>query len=468
MERGPVPEAVIELDISTPWEPPDAPRSRPARGRPGRRLAAGLAVLAVAALLPAAAAGPHRLAPAYSSNFQVLAVNAGGGRFIVSRYSGATKPTLVALDARDGRTLWQRPVEPDENLAAVDEQGPLVQVERADENGVQAGLIRALDAETGAVRWERTQVRMVGLTPAGLVLVWQLPGPGEPAPGGFDTSYGSPDDPQTALPLLPHRERYAALDRRTGAVVWSVEVPPGTVPAIFMVDHPRILGFSELDEHGVLRVRDPGSGAVTGTYQLQRSGVVARHQAGVPGQVVVWPPGKQGVDVFDLASGRRLWHWAGEAPAWNGPVPCLRVRYCIFGASGTDVLDAATGARLWRASGYSALMSDSGDRLLMYRQVANEFHPDDIAAFDSRGALLWRRQGWLLAIDNYRFMSLPGPFVWRPVSNTAAIVGRIDPADGSVAVFGRSEDFYGSPQCAATGDRVGCLALGVLHVWPRP
>jgi hypothetical protein len=249
-----------------------------------------------------------------------------------------------------------------------------------------------------------------------------------------------------------------------------MEDPPGTLPGLDMVEYPQIRGLSELDGHGVLRMRDPASGAVSGEYHLDLTGVVARHQPGLPGQEVVWPAGRGGPVVFDLASGRRLWQSAGDSPAYNGPVPCLRVRYCLFGDSGTDVLDADTGAVVWRANGYGALLQDTGDRLLMYRQVSDDYHPDDVTAFgaDRDGAVAWHRQGWLIAGGYFNAIHAPGFFVWRPISNTDAIIGRLDPRNGSVEVIGRAPDFYGSPQCTATADRVACLAVGVLYVWRLP
>jgi hypothetical protein len=237
-----------------------------------------------------------------------------------------------------------------------------------------------------------------------------------------------------------------------------------------MPEYPQIRALSELDGHGVLRARDLGSGAVSREYHLDFTGVVARHQPGLPGQEVVWPAGRGGPEVFDLASGRRLWQATGGSPAYNGPVPCLRVRYCLFGDSGTDVLDAGTGAVAWRADGYGALLQDTGDRLLMYRQVSDDYHPDDVTAFgvDRDGAVAWHRQGWLVASGYFNAIHTPGYFVWRPISNTDAIIGRLDPRSGSVEVIGRAPDFYGSPQCTATADRVACLAIGVLYVWRLP
>ncbi|MEU7873828.1 PQQ-binding-like beta-propeller repeat protein [Dactylosporangium sp. NPDC049140] len=462
-----MPDAIIELDVSAPWEPPERPGAAVARRRRSRwRGLAGAAVLGLVAVLPGGADLRPGLDPLYSADFQVLALDAAGGRIIVYRYQSAgADPLTEALDARTGALLWRRPGEADESYAAFTDRAAFVQVERADADGAYTGHVSAYDAGTGRDLWRRDMVRFTGLA-GGLLVVQEQAWPDED--DGFDDSYGNPDDSSVALPRLPHHERYLGLDQLTGALRWTAELAPGTESGFDTSGYPGLDGLRELDRDGTLRIRDLRTGEVTGRYHLDFSGAISRHQAGLPGQEVVLAAGRNGSDVFDLASGRRLWRWSGEAPAWNGPVPCLRVHYCVFGDSGTDVLDAATGAVLWRARGYTALLSDTGDRLLMYRQISDEYHPDQVTAFavDGDGAVAWDRRGWYVANGYFVAGRSPGFFLWRPISNTDAIIGRLDPEDGSVRVIGRAPDFYGSPQCTATADRVACLAIGVLYVWP--
>ncbi|MFG2037000.1 PQQ-binding-like beta-propeller repeat protein [Dactylosporangium sp. NPDC048998] len=459
-----MPEAIIELDISTPWEPVPRPAGRWRR----RRWGLGALVLAAAASLLTTGAAPRDLEPLYSTDFQVLSFQAAGGRFLVSRYqAGGGQPVIEALDARLGTVLWRRTTENDEAFVTLTERIALVQIERADEDGEYAGRLVALDAATGAQLWERPRARIAGLA-GGRVLANDLAWPDEPE--GFDPAYGNPDDPAVALPLLPHHVRYVALEPETGAEAWRAESPPGTVPSLFFSDYPWVTRLSELDAAGVLRERDLATGAVTGTYRLDWSGAIAGHQAGTPGQEVVWRAGGTGADVYDRASGRLLWHRPGPAPAYNGPYPCLGDRYCLFYEDGTDVLDAATGARLWRADGYTSMLDAATGRLLLYREVAGEFRPVDVAAFDARtGAVAWHQRGWLLASGYVMRMGAARDyFVWRPVGNTDAVIGRLDPRGGTVEVIGRAANFYGTPVCAATAGRLACLAIGVLHVWALP
>ncbi|WP_433614287.1 PQQ-binding-like beta-propeller repeat protein [Dactylosporangium sp. CA-139114] len=458
-------DAIIELDISAPWEPPQRPGPAVARRRRRwRRAVLGMLVLGVAAVLPGGADHRPGLEPLWTAGFQVLALDAAGGRILVHRYRTGADPVAEALDARTGRLLWRRESAAAESYVALTGRTAIVQVERADTGGALQGWVDGLDAATGALRWRRERARFAGLA-GDVVVVQELAWTGED--DRFDTSYGNPDDPAVALPRVPHHERYLGLDERTGTARWTAELAPGTESGLDYEPYPLLRGLRELDRDGALRVRDPVGGAVTGSFRLDVAGVVSRHQAGLPGQELVLPAGRGGTEVFDLASGRRLWTWAGESPAWNGPVPCLRAHYCVFGEGGTEVLDPATGAVLWRVPDYSALLQDTGDRLVMFRATAERFKPDDVAAFpaDRGGGVAWQRRGWFLA--NGPFMAAPGTpsFVWRPAGTTDAVVGRLDPADGSVHVIGRAPDFYGAPQCAATAERVACLAVGVLYVW---
>ncbi|MFI5907429.1 PQQ-binding-like beta-propeller repeat protein [Dactylosporangium sp. NPDC051541] len=463
-----MPDAIIELDVSAPWEPPEQPGSVTARRqRRWRRAALAIAVFAAAALLPGGAADGHGYDPLYTAEFQVLAVDAVAGRIVVHRYAAVgSDPVAEALDAATGRVLWSRPGRSDESYTGLTERVALVQTERTDTSGVYTGFLLGVDAATGRDRWRRDNVRLVGLAAGATVVVQEPAWPDED--DGYDQSYGNPDDASVALPPLPHHERYLGLDESTGAPKWSIDLPPGTLPRFDYRDYPRISGFAELAPDGSLRVRDLATGAVTEEHRLALGGVVAQHYAGLPGQEVVLAAGRDGASVYDWATGRRLWRWTGALPAYNGPVPCLRERYCVFGDDDTAVLDGASGSVLWRVRGYTALLRDLGDRLLMFRQVANEFHPDDVAAFDgATGDVLWHRQGWFLA-SGYFFPRALGSYVWKPTSNTDAVVGELDVADGSIRVIGRAPDFYGTPQCTATATRVACLAVGVLYVWRRP
>ncbi|GAA4246616.1 hypothetical protein GCM10022255_018670 [Dactylosporangium darangshiense] len=459
-----MPEAMIELDVSAPWEPPD---ERGGRAGLGLRVVAVLALLAGACLALPAREASRDLEPLYTADSQVLSLDAAGGRLVVSRYQqGGGPPIIEAIDARSGKVLWERPTEVDQSFVALAGEVALLQVERADEHGVYTGKLIALDTGNGAVRWEREKTRIAGVA-GRLVIVEDQAWPDEDQ--GFDPAYGDPEDPSVTLPLLPHHERRVGLDAGDGRVVWSIDTPPGVVGSLGYADYPGILEFSELDASGVLRVRDLATGGVAATYRLDGAGAVASHQRGVDGQEVVWRAGGHGAEVYDRVSGRRLWQWSGGGAAYEGPYACLPDRYCVFGESGTDVLDPGSGARLWRASGYAAMLAAVGERLLLYRQSVEVFHPDDVTAYDSRtGATAWHRKGWQLASGMFRRPGSPGYYVWQPIGNTDAIVARLDPSSGGVELVGRARDFYGSPQCAETDGMLACLAIGTLYVWELP
>jgi hypothetical protein len=377
-----VPDATIELDISTPWEPPDEPA--PAPGRAVRRRLAGMVAVLVAAgsVLPAGNASAG-LAPLYTADSQILTLDAAGGRLIVTRFRTAGRPPVMqGLDARDGAVLWERPMQADENLVTLTDDVALLQVERGYDDGVYTARLVALDARDGAVRWERDRTRIAGLA-AGRVLVEDLAWPEEDR--GFDEAYGDPEDPDVALPSLPHHERYVALEAETGRPVWSAESPPGTVASLSYGSYPVVTELTELAADGVLRVRDVATGAVAATHRLDWSGAVARHTAGVAGQEMVWRAGGQAAEVYDRASGRRLWQWTGLEPAFDGPTPCPPGRYCIFDEDGTEVLDAATGAAVWHAPGYTLLYAVTDRRLVLLRQHGDRTKPYDFAGTTSGG-----------------------------------------------------------------------------------
>jgi hypothetical protein len=75
-----------------------------------------------------------------------------------------------------------------------------------------------------------------------LVLVYDLAWPDEPQ--AFDTSYGDPEDRSVALPMLPHHERYLALELATGRVVWTVETPPGSVSSLALTRSSVVTGLT--------------------------------------------------------------------------------------------------------------------------------------------------------------------------------------------------------------------------------
>ncbi|MFG2039934.1 PQQ-binding-like beta-propeller repeat protein [Dactylosporangium sp. NPDC048998] len=458
-----MPDAMIELDITTPWEPPPG-QPPPRRRRRPLRLAV---VLALVVGLLSGAGARRDLAPLYGPGLQVITVLAGGGQLYLVRPQLSRDGTVVeagtvieAVDAAGGGLLWRRSLDRAEPVVATD-RIVLLQEEHAGEG---TRRIFALDAATGAVRWERAEGWVVGLAdpPGRLVLlndrVWRS------LAEGLDTSYGDPEDPAVALPMVPNDERYVAVEPDTGRVVWSVEMPPGTVPSLSMTTYPVLTGLTDLDAGGVLRVHDVRTGALAATYRLDWSGPVARHEDGVSGQQVVYRAGGRGADVYDRVSGRLLWHWAGDA-AHNGPYPCLDGRYCVLTGEGTDVLDAATGARLWQADGYgSGVLYPAGGLVLVAHPQARDA-PNGLVAFaGDTGAVRWRLKGWLPIFGS----TGSGPFVWRTTNLGDAVIGRLDPADGTVRVIGRTHDFNRDARCAATDSRLACVAAGALFVWALP
>jgi hypothetical protein len=107
--------AVIELDLSPPWEPPEAPAPRLGRGR--RWLAAVLVGVLALGLLVAGA--PVRGdGPTFQIEHQVLSVYTAGGRLFVGRFAmGGASTLLEAYSLRDGTPLWSVPTALNQQVA---------------------------------------------------------------------------------------------------------------------------------------------------------------------------------------------------------------------------------------------------------------------------------------------------------------------------------------------------------------
>ena len=468
-----MPDAVIELDLYEPWDPP-AP---PVKIGDGRRRWPLAAVLLAAVPLLAGAAGRVDLDPTLAPDFQVMSLDEAGGRLYVTRPEVTVTgggALLQALDPRDATPLWSRTLRQSEHIVDVTADLVLLQVEDVSSGDDYELQLLAIDAATGDERWRRGLASLVGRAGPDLLIVQDTSIRDEYPDEVIDAdrSVGDPENPTVNIPVLPHHERYLAL-RRDGQVAWRLEIPPGTLIDVETARYPELSGLTELDPSGTLRVRDVRTGAVTATHRLDLSSTaaarpVARYQAGVGGQQILYPAGGSDAEVYDRATGRLLWHWAGGMVVYASPFSCDGVRYCLFDGNGMAVLDAATGEPLWRAERYVGRLDARPGRLVLTTESADPTKPVDIAAFDPvTGARQWELKDWFLV---GRFYTGPDPdalYVWRPINNRDAVIGRLDPQTGAVAVLGRGHDFYGIPACVDATGRLACLAVGTLMVWPR-
>ncbi|MFG2037002.1 PQQ-binding-like beta-propeller repeat protein [Dactylosporangium sp. NPDC048998] len=465
---GPEP-VLIDLGHAEPWAPPDTPRrGRGPRRRSGAaaRLAALLLVAALAAGLPAADAGPAG-GPVLYIEAGVHNAVLGGGRLFVTRYTGEGPHRLDAHDTAGGGALWSTELEDGQQLAFAD-AGVVVLTGEYGDHAPALSTVVVRDARTGAELWRRGGAVVDG-TAGGRLLLLDVSGyrsrkDPEPAPGA------GPDP-------LPADYRIFAVDPRTGAVVWTLTVPPGS-QASFGRDHRDPYGLSSLsvlDPDGTLRVYDPASGAVARTYRIEPSGAVGSFELGDKGPGSLLPPGARagqvavssgnepGDDVFDLATGRRLWHL--DSQPYAGLIGCAPGRWCTDDGHWLTAHDAGTGEQVWRVETYHMTFGGAGNDLVLGGLGEDLVSLPELLVVDGRtGAPHYRIDGW------HAIQALGGRVVvWRrEEGQRATVVGLLDPASGRIAVFGRGDAWGGQPTCITGGGVVACGVLGDLTVWRLP
>ena len=102
-----VAETVIELDLSSPWEPPEPPVPT---WRPRTRWVAACAVLAVAFGVLVASGAKPRTGPLYRVEQRVLNVTVAKDMLFIVRYQlAASDPRIEGRRRSDGKVLWSLP-----------------------------------------------------------------------------------------------------------------------------------------------------------------------------------------------------------------------------------------------------------------------------------------------------------------------------------------------------------------------
>ncbi|UWP85344.1 PQQ-binding-like beta-propeller repeat protein [Dactylosporangium fulvum] len=468
-ESGSVPDGMIELDLTVPWEPPEA--SHPPRVRAARRWIALAAVALVIAGMVAASVPRTSTDPVLTiDGVRVLNAAVRGGRVIVELYQpeGAGRRVEV-LSLRDGTRLWSMGLGIDQHLTFLTDN---VMALTADLPAGSPHTLTVLDAATGERLWQRTRLSYLGQA-AGRILAEDRTGVADEPLIVADLAGEIP----TYLTMEQHDQRYLALDERTGATVWEVRVPKGSVADFNWFDaHSGPTVMSELSPTGVLRLRDLGTGAVIATHQLDWSGTISSFTTGgpllrsgtaLPDQVLIDTVGERGTDVYDRATGRLLWHWQDNHS--NGrddgsPYPCTAELFCRREESGLTAVDPRTGARLWHLDRYNGVLDHAGDTL-----VVGVWGPggnaQPVATVDARtGRVVRELEGWELTAG------LPGSrlVVWKPADDRTAVLGVADPRSGRITVFGRVARWHGRPDCFQDRGMFACVIDGALSVWRLP
>jgi outer membrane protein assembly factor BamB len=461
-------DAMIELDPSIPWDPPQA--SPPPSVRARRRWIALVAVaLTTAGTL--VAAGPRvSTEPVFTvDDARVLSVSAGGGRLIVGRYQPDGVGTRAeVLSLRDGTRLWSMPLGVDQRLTFLTDN---VMALVDDTPAGTARALNVLDAATGARLWQRAGVAYLGEL-GGRILA-------EDVTDGVEETRifgGDPFDEAAVNPVPEQRDRhYVALDERTGAKVWELRVPKGSFADFSWVDYAGAAFMSELSPTGLLRIRDLGTGGVVAEHRLDWSGTISwlamdgpllGSGSVVPGQVQIAKAGERGRDIYDRGTGRLLWHWQPEPSGASGGgdlYRCATDLYCVRDGSGLAALDPRTGERLWHADGYSGVLDVGGGVLVagLGRPDSNAGAAPVVVADARTGRIVRELKGWHLTW----IISGPRLVMWKSVDDRTTVLGVVDPRSGRTTVFGRSTRWQGDAECHQDRDMVACLINGALSVW---
>ena len=415
--------AVIELDVTRPWEPSDG-------ARPRRRwrhwVSAGLVLAAVLALFPAGS-GPDPLAPLFEIEGGTDSLLTDGSSvFVALPRPGHT--VVSAYRATDGRQRWSTSYGEETRLVTARDGLLVLTTFRPQE-------IVAIDTVSGKVVWRLQRYSPVVASVPGLdvLVVGQAGRPGA--------------DPGMV-----------GIDIRTGRVRWSSAQPMTATSTV-----SDFKGWAELDADGTLRVYDIGSGAPVRSVKLD---VAARvHAFNVAGDLLIaYVAGDSGASVFDLTTGRRLWRveTAGRPePLWPCGTALCHLTFDRPGSQGLAGLDPRTGRRLWWLDSWG--FTQVGDRHLV-ATLGNERGPSVLVDAAS-GAVVQRLGRWriLAARDWPRFV------VWQtdPYDRTT-LFARVDGAAGTVTVFGRLKEVYEYPRCDVSGAVLVCGGMFRISVWRLP
>lgn len=461
-----MPETVIELDLSDPWEPPEPPAPR---ARLRTRWVAVCAVLAVVLGMLVAATPRPRTGPLLRIGGQVRGVTVAGDMLFVDRYQQAASDLRVEGRRRsDGKVLWTLPIGPQQHSVTVAAGALILSQYTSDDTGFTA-IVTAVDALTGRPLWTKQGISLYGARDGLIVAEEIIPSPRTVVVAGGE-------QPDFSINHADETPRHImVLDVRSGATVWDVTASSGTVLDLAWEGrYPtgRLAAVDQLDPSGVVTRRDVRTGAVKSSVRLAWSGRPAVLRTGaawqvdpgrVPGRAVVYPDGERGGIVFDLADGRALFR-TGES-AFEGLYRCSAALFCAATERGLETYDSTTGESRWQLDRYTQVIAAAGDRLVVSTALQDGPTAGKLGVVDARtGALTTDLAEWRLM----EYLSGDRLLVWRPAGERTAIVGELDPATGRVAVFARPSDWYGAPECSADGDTLGCVMVGELTIWHLP
>ncbi len=445
------PTAVIELDLSAPWEPSEPPRTR----RPGQRAFAVALLLAV--LLAGLSAGQRPTS--YGGVFTVdgggvLDMRGDGHTLFLLRQPDVKISIVEAYRLSDGHRLWSRQMD---RVGGLLDVGHGMLLLHAPEPGANdSSVIVAVDAADGHEVWRRSDYAPAfygASTDADVVVA-------DPYVPGLEDQQQQDEEPRS--------HTLVGLDIRTGAVDWTLVTPAGTVRSyVALGDGPSTsYGVSELDPDGTLRVFSTETGRIVRTAQVRDLGAVGGFDT-FGDLMMVYQNGRygpEGAKVFDLTSGRRLWQAPGEFQPmplwWCGPV------LCSTDDVSTTVVDPRTGRVLWRADLHDGNVTTIDDQHMVTggNQMYGERAADAVVLDIRTGAVVRRLGGWEV-IDASAW---PRLIVMSREGAEGGMFGTLDADTGHATVFGRVAKLYADPNCLVLADAFACRAGADVHVWRIP
>jgi outer membrane protein assembly factor BamB len=456
---------MIELDLSRPWDADD-PLGLGERGPvygwrnpPPWLVPALLAVLIVAVL--GGAAAPSRRDPILAQRVANagLAFGRDDTAFVYQQRTRSGRVQAYRLD-RPG-VLWS--VEyPGGNPVPTVTTDPgivLVSVYSANPSQPVENRIEARDSRTGRRLWQRSGVGIVDVSGAVVVV----------------TDYRG----WSGNAELTEPGTVEALEVRSGVTRWSHSIDHRTLLAIERTlppgphgdPEPGTDGIAELDQEGVLRVLDPGTGTARSTVRLALSGPplglmmqdgIAVVSGGRPGDdPLSQTSGPVSVIGYEVQTGHARWHT--QAPDFAQP--CGARYLCEYSQSGLTVTDAKTGDVRYR--GPIDRHSFRGDFLLASRSVPSGGLPSGSELWNlATGRKLRSFGSWYIVNDDPR----DGDLVAQTGLYGLLMVAVLDRRTGNARVIGRARDWIGDPYCTFGHHYryLGCSGGGGVRIWRVP
>jgi hypothetical protein len=420
---------LIELDVSSAWQPPDAPRPR----RRSQRWVA----LSVVALLIGLLVGGSVRRPSIEPE---LIITGTGVQSSITTPSllvvlhqpnrGATQLDVYRL--RDGATLWSKAFAQNVGLTYADDERVVIS------DGADSGSVTGLAAATGAPVWQRPGFSAFQRTRS-LVITLATVKPGTPEPANAST-----------------RLDLVALRPSDGATAWSLTTHDGARTA-FVSDRARD-ELVELDGAGTLRVYDLSTGVAITTAPLVDGRLIAGFD--IVGRLLLAVQSRAAeLTAYNLENGALEWR---SPLVRDGLLDDCGVVLCSDRDGGLYGIDWHTGAQRWHLAGYDAFQQ-LDDRYLL----ATAAHGNDrfgVVVDAATGRVERHVPGWaVLAPTGGRTV-----VVWRP-ENDGALIALYDRASGRVDVFGTARAwFVGPPQCAVAGAYMACRSPTNLSLWRLP